>query len=193
MAEGGDLATIALGAALFNNIVLVNMLGLCPYVGVRKIDLAVGIGAATTLVLALAAGSAFLIERHLLPAEWSFARPLVLIVAIAFFVQAIELCFRIFLPVAHRRLGVYLPLVVTNCAVLGIALLTLERSRTLAEALTYGAAGGAGFFLAAVLLGCITKGIDQDRVPRPLQGAPLAVITAGIMSLSVQGLSGLGQ
>lgn len=192
-AETGDIAWVILAAALFNNIVLVGMLGLCPLVGMgNRIGLAAGIGAATVLVLAFASGAAFLIDRHVLAEEWRFARPLVLIVTIAFMVQLVELSTRIAFPVAHRRLGIYLPLIVTNCAVLGTALLSLRNSSTFVEALLYGAAGGAGFLLVIFLLGCVNDSIDAGRVPEPFRGAPLTVITAGIMAIAAQGLVGLG-
>lgn len=193
MAGPDGITWVVLAAALFNNIVLVGMLGLCPLVGVsNRVGLAAGIGAATVLVLTFASGLAFLVDQHVLAEEWRFARPLVLIVTIAFVVQLVELSTRIAFPVLHRRLGIYLPLIVTNCAVLGVALLSLRVSATFLEALAYGAAGGAGFLLVIFLLGCVNDRVDADRVPAPFRGAPLTVITAGIMAMAAQGLLGIG-
>ena len=192
MTEPEHLMWVALSAALFNNIVLVNMLGLCPFVGIRKLDLVAGIGTATIAVLMFAAGLSHLIEHYLLPADWSFVRPLLLITTIAFLVHLVEQSLGRWSPVLHRRLGVYLPLIVTNCAVLGTALLALKHSEGFLESIVYGGAGGVGFFAAAVLLGCMCDSFDEKRVPKALRGAPITVITAGIMSMSVQGLTGMG-
>ncbi len=190
--DAQHLLWIALSAALFNNIVLVNMLGLCPVIGIRKISLALGIGMATILVLTTSSAISYMFEAYLLPDGWRFARPLILITVIAFLVQVTELACRILFPALHRSLGVYLPLIVTNCAVLGTALLATRTDGGLVESAVYGAAGGIGFLIATVLLGCISESTIAERVPQPFRGAPLTVITAGIMSMSMQGLAGIG-
>jgi electron transport complex protein RnfA len=181
------LAAAIAAAALADNIVLTRMLGLCPFSGLSKrLDLAFGIGLATTFVLTLAAAAAWTLDRALL-GERAFLRPLVFIAVIAAIVQFVEIAMRRISPLLHRALGVYLPLIATNCAVLGIALLAVREEGGLAAATARGLGGGLGFALAIVVFAALRARLNEAAIPRPFRGAAIAMITAGLMALAFSG------
>lgn len=189
-----DLLLLALGASLVNNFVLTNFLGLCPFVGVsRRFEAAAGMALATIFVLTLASGLSYLAWRWVLvPLELEYLRILVFILLIAAVVQFTELLVRATSPLLHQLLGVFLPLITTNCAVLGVALLNLDRRHGLLESLVFGASAGAGFGLALLSFSALRERIDSGDVPGAFRGAPIALVTAGLMALAFMGFSGLG-
>lgn len=191
----GELLLIALGAALVNNFVLVQFLGLCPFMGAsRRIEGAVGMGLATGLVLTTASGLSYFVDQLLLiPFDLQYLRLLSFILVIGASVQLTEIVIRRFSPLLHRVLGLYIPLIASNCAVLGVALLNSTASRSLIAALFYGAGAALGFALALVLLAGLRERLQQSDVPAPLQGAAIAFVTAGILSLAFLGFTGFAR
>ena len=188
-----DLLLLALGASLVNNFVLTNFLGLCPFVGVsRRFEAAAGMALATIFVLTLASGLSHAAWRWVLvPLGLEYLRVLVFILLIAAMVQFTELLVRATSPLLHQLLGVFLPLITTNCAVLGVALLNLDRRHGLLESLVFGASAGAGFGLALLAFAALRERIESGDVPRAFRGAPIALVTAGLMALAFMGFSGL--
>lgn len=184
---------VVIGAVLVNNVVLVRMLGLCPFMGVsKKLETAVGMGAATTFVLTLGAGTSYLIDHYLLqPNDLTYLRTLSFIVVIAAIVQLTELAIEKSSPLLHQVLGIYLPLITTNCAVLGVPLLNVGMSHNLLESLLFGFGSSIGFTLALILFAGIRERLDGADVPAPFKGTAIAMITAGFMSLAFMGFSGL--
>lgn len=189
-----DLLLLALGAGLVNNFVLTNFLGLCPFVGVtRRYEAAAGMALATMFVLTLASGLSHAAWHWILePLGLGYLRTLVFILLIAAVVQLSELLVRATSPVLHELLGVFLPLITTNCAVLGVALLNLDRRHGLLESLVFGASAAAGFGLALLLFSALRERLDASDVPAAFRGAPIALVTAGLMALAFLGFSGLG-
>ncbi len=188
-----ELILIILGAALVNNFVLVQFLGLCPFMGVsRQLNGAVGMGIATTFVLTLASTLSFLIDHWLLqPLDIEFLRTISFILIIATVVQLTEIIVRKRSPLLHQMLGIYLPLITTNCAVLGMALLSSRRYDTLAQAVVYGLSAAAGFVFVLVVFTSIRERLESADVPLSVKGAPIALVTAGIMSMAFMGFAGL--
>ena len=184
---------LLIGAVLVNNVVLVRILGLCPFLGVsKKLDTAIGMGAATTFVLTLGCGTSFLIEHYMLePFGLGYLRTLAFIVVIAAIVQMTELVVQKTSPVLHQVLGIYLPLITTNCAVLGIPLLSVALKHRFLEALLFGFGSSVGFTLALVLFAGLRERIEGADVPVFFRGSAIALITAGLMSLAFMGFSGL--
>ena len=184
---------IIIGAVLVNNVVLVKILGLCPFMGVsKKLETAVGMGAATTFVLTLGCGTSYLIDHYvLMPAGVEYLRTLAFIVIIAAIVQVTELVIQKTSPVLHQVLGIYLPLITTNCAVLGIPLLNVALHHDLLESLLFGFGSSVGFSLALVLFAGIRERLDGADVPVNFKGTAIAMVTAGIMSLAFMGFAGL--
>lgn len=184
---------LVVGAVLVNNVVLVRILGLCPFMGVsKKLETAVGMGMATTFVLTLGCGTSYLIEHFLLePFGVGYLRTLAFIVMIAAIVQLTELVIQKTSPVLHQVLGIYLPLITTNCAVLGIPLLSVAYRHDFFEALLFGFGSSVGFSLALVLFAGIRERLDGAEVPSPFKGNAIALITAGLMSLAFMGFAGL--
>jgi Na+-translocating ferredoxin:NAD+ oxidoreductase subunit A len=189
-----DLLLLALGASLVNNFVLTNFLGLCPFIGVsRRFEAAAGMALATLFVLTLASGLSYAAWHWLLePLGLGYLRTLVFILMIAGVVQGTELIVRATSPLLHELLGVFLPLITTNCAVLGVALLNLDRQHGLLESLVFGAAAAAGFGLALLLFAALRERIDSGDVPAAFKGNPIALVTAGLMALAFMGFAGLG-
>ena len=179
-------------AALAENIVLAKMLGLCPFIGLsRRFDVAAGVGLATTLVLTCATVIAWCADTWLL-GDFKAARPLVLIAAAASLVQSAELLMRTFASRMHRMLGVYLPLIATNCAVLGVMLTAVQTSPdSLLGAFALGLGGGLGFMLAVICLASVRGRMVESLAPEVMRGAPLTMLTAGWMALSFSGLAGV--
>ncbi|MGQ7847832.1 electron transport complex subunit RsxA [Granulosicoccus sp. 3-233] len=189
-----DVALILLGTVLVNNFVLVQFLGLCPFMGVsRRVDSALGMGVATTFVLTLSAALSHLVNRWLLiPFDLEYLRTLSFIVVIAVVVQFTEIVIRRQSPLLHRVLGIYLPLITTNCAVLGVALLSARQQHDLRDAVLYGFGAAVGFTLVLLLFSVLRERIELADVPAPFRGSAVALMTAGIMSLAFMGFSGLG-
>ncbi|HMV16558.1 MAG TPA: electron transport complex subunit RsxA [Zoogloea sp.] len=184
---------VILGAVLVNNVVLVRILGLCPFMGVsKKLDTAVGMGAATTFVLTLGCGTSYLIDHYVLSAfGLSYLQTLAFIVIIAAIVQLTELIIQKTSPVLHQVLGIYLPLITTNCAVLGVPLLNVALHHDLLQSLLFGFGSSVGFSLALILFAGIRERLDGADVPAPFRGTAIAFVTAGLMSLAFMGFAGL--
>ncbi|MEM6677806.1 MAG: electron transport complex subunit RsxA [Pseudomonadota bacterium] len=188
-----EFAIILLGTALVNNVVLVKFLGLCPFMGVsRKIDAAVGMGLATTFVLTLASVASWAVETAILiPLDLGFLRILSFILVIAAIVQFTETVMRKVAPRLYRALGIYLPLITTNCAVLGVALLNIQEGHGFAESLLYGFGSALGFTLVLAIFAGMRERLEQLSPPAAFAGVPLAFISAGLLSMAFMGFAGL--
>ncbi|KAF7775177.1 electron transport complex protein RnfA [Pseudoalteromonas citrea] len=184
---------LLIGTVLVNNFVLVQFLGLCPFMGVSgKLDTAIGMSLATTFVLTLASVTSYLVNQYiLLPLELDFLRTMSFILVIAVVVQFTEMVVRKTSPTLYRLLGIFLPLITTNCAVLGVALLNINNNHTLIESAVYGFGAAVGFSLVLVLFAALRERLALADVPAPFKGASIAMITAGLMSLAFMGFSGL--
>ncbi len=184
---------ILIGAVLVNNVVLVRILGLCPFMGVsKKLETAFGMGAATTFVLTLGTGASWIIDTWLLaPFDLLYLRIIAFIVTIAAIVQVTETIIKKTSPVLHQVLGIYLPLITTNCAVLGIPLLALGAKYDFIESLLFGAGSSIGFSLALILFAGIRERIEGADVPTYFKGTAIALVTGGLMSLAFMGFAGL--
>ena len=182
---------ILVGAVFVNNIVMVKILGLCPFMGVsKKLEASIGMGAATTFVLTVASGASYLVNHYLLGPELSYLTTLSFIVVIAGIVQFTEMVIRKTSPVLYQVLGIYLPLITTNCAVLGIPLLNVQAKHNFMESVFFGMGGALGFTLALVLFAGMRERMEGADVPAIFKGSAIAMITAGLMSLSFMGFSG---
>jgi electron transport complex protein RnfA len=183
---------ILVSTVFVNNIVMVKILGLCPFMGVsRKLETAIGMGAATTFVLTLGSGASYLISHYLLGANLAYLTTLSFIVVIAGIVQFTEMVVQKTSPALHQVLGIYLPLITTNCAVLGIPLLNVQAKHNFMESLFFGLGGALGFTLVMILFAGIRERMEGADVPAIFQGSAIAMVTAGLMSLSFMGFSGL--
>ncbi|MDP7554052.1 MAG: electron transport complex subunit RsxA [Candidatus Thioglobus sp.] len=184
---------ILISTILVNNFVLVKFLGLCPFMGVsKKMDTAIGMGFATTFVLTLASITSYLINTYLLvPLELEYLRTIAFIVTIAAVVGFTELVVNKTSPVLHQSLGVFLPLITTNCAVLGVALLNVGASNSFLQSAVYGFGAAVGFSFVLILFAGIRERIESADVPVIFQGVPIALITAGLMSMAFMGFVGL--
>jgi electron transport complex protein RnfA len=183
---------ILLSTVLVNNIVLVKILGLCPFMGVsKKLEASIGMGLATTFVLTIGAGSSYLISEYLLGTELFYLRTLSFIVVIAGVVQFTEMFLEKTSPVLFQSLGIYLPLIVTNCAVLGVPLLNVQMHNNFIESMLYGFGCSIGFSLVLILFASMRERLEAADVPAPFKGAAIAMVTAGLMSLAFMGFSGL--
>ncbi|NCP64902.1 MAG: electron transport complex subunit RsxA [Paraglaciecola sp.] len=184
---------LLLSTVLVNNFVLVQFLGLCPFMGVSgKLETAIGMSMATTFVLTLASLSSYLVEHYiLLPLGIGYLRTLSFILVIAVVVQFTELVVHKTSPTLYRLLGIFLPLITTNCAVLGVALLNINQQHNFIESVIYGFGAAVGFSLALVLFSAMRERLAVADVPKPFKGASIAMVTAGLMSLAFMGFSGL--
>lgn len=184
---------ILVGAVLVNNVVLVRILGLCPFMGVsKKLSTAYGMGAATTFVLTLGTGASYIIDHYLLmPFGLEYLRTISFIVTIAALVQLTELVIQKTSPVLHQVLGIYLPLITTNCAVLGVPLINVSQNNGFIASLVFGAGSSIGFSLALILFAGIRERVDGADVPQYFRGVSIAMVTAGLMSLAFMGFAGL--
>ena len=184
---------IIIGAVLVNNVVLVKVLGLCPFMGVsKKLETAFGMGAATTFVLTMGTGASYIIDHVMLaPFGLEYLRTLSFIVTIAAIVQLTEMVIQKTSPLLHQVLGIYLPLITTNCAVLGVPLLNVGMKHNLLESLLFGFGSSVGFTLALVLFAGIRERLDGADVPQPFRGVAISMVTAGLMSLAFMGFAGL--
>jgi len=188
-----EFLLIILSTALVNNVVLVKFLGLCPLMGVsNKLDSALGMGLATTFVLTLAAFAGWLLEHFVLaPLELGFLRILTFILVIAVVVQFTEMVVRKTSPALYQVLGIFLPLITTNCAVLGVALLNIQQENSFLESLLYGFGSALGFTLVLVMFAGLRERLSLLDVPAAFKGTPIAYIVAGLMSLAFMGFAGL--
>ncbi len=188
-----ELALILVSTVLVNNFVLVKFLGLCPFMGVsRKLETATGMALATTFVLTLSAVCSWMVQTWLLePMGLEYLRTIAFILVIAAVVQFTEMVVHRTSPLLYQVLGIYLPLITTNCAVLGVALLNVQQSHGFLESLFYGFGAAAGFSLVMVMFAGIRERIAAADVPVPFRGAAVALVTAGLMSLGFLGFAGL--
>lgn len=182
-----------LGAVLVHNFVLVQFLGLCPFLGVsRRLSASGGLALATTFVLTLTSGLTWLLYRYLLqPLGLEYLRTVSFILTIAAVVQFVEIAVRHNSPLLYRLLGLYLPLITTNCIVLGVALINLQAAPTFMTAVLLGLGAGLGFSLVLLLFASLRERLQAAEIPAAFRGAPIALITAGIMSLAFMGFAGL--
>ncbi len=183
---------ILVSAVFVNNVVMVKILGLCPFMGVsKKLEAAIGMGAATTFVLTLGSGSSYLINRYLLGPDLSYLTTLSFIVVIAGIVQFTEMVVQKTSPPLYQVLGIYLPLITTNCAVLGVPLLNVQLKHNFSESLIFGFGSALGFTMVMVLFAGMRERMEGADVPAIFKGSAIAMVTAGLMSLSFMGFSGL--
>ncbi len=184
---------IFISTVLVNNIVLVKFLGLCPFMSVSsKLETAIGMGLATTFVLTLSSVSSYLVNEYLLiPLGLEFLRIIAFILVIAFVVQFTEMVVHKTSPMLYQILGIFLPLITTNCAVLGVALLNVQEKHGFIESAVYGFGAAIGFSLVLVLFAAIRERVAVADVPTAFKGAPITLISAGIMSIAFMGFSGL--
>ena len=187
------LLSITLGAILANNFIFSQFLGCCPFLGVsKKVDTAVGMGVAFTFVMGLASAVCFVVNKYILiPLDLAYMQTVAFILVIASLVQFIEMFLQKAMPALYTALGVYLPLITTNCAVLGVVLLNVQNGYNFIESVVYGITGGLGFLLAIVLFASIRERLVFADYPKCWDGFPIALITAGLMALAFMGFSGL--
>ncbi len=188
-----EIGLILLSTILVNNFVLSKFLGLCPFMGVsRKLETALGMGLATTFVLTLASVCSYLLNHYLLiPYHLEYLRTLSFIVVIACTVQFTELVVQKTSPILYQVLGLFLPLITTNCAVLGVALLNAQAQHNFMQSALYGFGAAVGFSLVLILFAGLRERVDVADVPKPFQGSAIALVTAGLMSMAFMGFAGL--
>ena len=193
------LLSIALGAILIENFIFSQFLGICPFMGVsRRTDTALGMGLAVTFVMGVASAVTWLVnhffldpETSVLGADLQFMQTVVFILVIAALVQLVEMFLQKVLPALYEALGIYLPLITTNCAVLGVALLNIQNGYNFIESVVYGVTGGLGFLLAIELFASVRERIEDCDCPKCFEGFPIALIAAGLIALAFMGFSGL--
>ena len=190
-----DLILILVGTVLVNNFVLVRFLGLCPFMGVsRNIETAFGMSLATAFVLTLSSAISYLIHQYLLvPLQLEYLRTISFILIIAVSVQFTEIMVRRLSPLLDQVLGIYIPLIATNCAVLGVALLKVQQAKGFIQSVFFGFGASLGFALVLVLFAAVRERLDAADTPRPFRGTAIALMTAGIMSLAFMGFSGMAR
>ena len=188
-----SMLVILLSAVLVNNYVLVRFLGICPFLGVsKKIDQASGMGVAVTVVMLLATAATWPIQKYILdPNGLGYMQTIVFIVIIASLVQMLEIVLKKFIPSLHAGLGVYLPLITTNCAVLGVAINNINDGYTFLESMVSSLGVGIGFLLAMVLFAGVRSKIDETQVPKPFRGVAITLVAASFLSLAFMGFAGI--
>ena len=187
-----SLLSISLGAILVNNFILVQFLGICPFMGVsKKMDTAVGMGFAVIFVMGLASALCYPVNQLLVRLDLEYMQTVAFILVIAALVQFVEMFLKKSIPTLYEALGVYLPLITTNCAVLGVVLLNVQENYNFIESVVYGITGGVGFLLAIVLFASIRERLVFADYPKAFEGFPIALVTAGLMALAFMGFSGL--
>ncbi|MDT8399253.1 MAG: electron transport complex subunit RsxA [Pseudomonadales bacterium] len=188
-----DFLFILIGAILVNNFVLVQFLGLCPFMGVsNKLETAIGMAAATTFVLTLSSLCSYLTYQYILvPLDLTYLRTIAFILVIAVVVNFTEMVMHKTSPLLYRVLGIFLPLITTNCAVLGVALLNINEAHSFLESVLYGFGAAVGFSLVLILFAAMRERLIVGDVPEPFKGPAVALITAGLMSLAFMGFAGL--
>lgn len=195
----GHLFVIAIASIFINNFVLSRFLGICPYIGVSKqLGSALSMGIAVTFVMAMASMATWLIYTYLLAPKTSiwgvdmtFLRTIAFILVIAALVQFVEMVIQKTSTALYRALGIYLPLITTNCAILGVTVLNIDDEYTFIESLVQGSTSGIGFTLALILMAGLREKLELADIPKPLRGMPIAFVTAGVMSIAFLGFSGL--
>ena len=188
-----NLLAITLGAVLANNFIFSQFLGICPFLGVsKKVDTAVGMGIAVTFVMGLASAITWLVNTFILiPFDLGYMQTVAFILVIAALVQFIEMFLQKSMPSLYTALGVYLPLITTNCAVLGVALLNMQNNYNFIESVVYGITGGLGFMLAIVLFASVRERVQFSEYPECFEGFPICLISAGLLALAFMGFSGM--
>lgn len=187
------LFTIALGAILVENFIFSQFLGICPFMGVsKKPNTALGMGFAVTFVMTLASAATWAVNQYLLvPLRLEYMQTVAFILVIAALVQLVEMFLQKSVPALYQALGIYLPLITTNCAVLGVALLNIQKGYSFLESVVYGFTGGLGFLLAIVLFSFVRERVDHCDCPKAFRGFPIALIAAGLVALAFMGFSGM--
>ena len=186
------LLGILLSAVLTENYILVKFYGICPFMGVsKKIDTALGMGMAVTFVMALASAACWAVNLALVALEAEYMQTVAFILVIASIVQVVEMFLKKSIPALYKALGVFLPLITTNCAVLGVALVNVQEGYDFLQSVINGAAGGLGFTLSIVLFASIRERVDKTDCPRAFKGFPITLISAGLLALAFMGFSGL--
>jgi electron transport complex protein RnfA len=183
---------IIIAALLSENFILVKFYGICPFMGVsKKIDTALGMGMAVTFVMALASAACYAINLLLVAFRLEYMQTVAFILVIAALVQVVEMFLKKFVPALYKALGVFLPLITTNCAVLGVVLVNVQAGYNFLTSVINGAAGGLGFTLAIVLFASIRERVDKAETPESFKGFPITLIAAGLLALAFMGFSGL--
>ena len=187
--------TILLTTIFVNNFVMVQFLGLCPFMGAsQKLDGAFGMAAATTFVLTLASAISFMVEHYILvPLGLDYFRIIAFILVIAALVQFAEMVIRATQPLLHQVLGIFIPLITTNCAVLGVALLNVRHSRSFIDSVFFGLGAALGFSMVLILFAAMRERLDEADIPAPFRGTAINMITAGLLSLAFMGFTGMGR
>jgi len=187
------ILSISLGAILVENFILVQFLGICPFMGVsKKMDTAAGMGFAVIFVMALASMFCWLVNEYMLvPLGLAYMQTVAYILIIASLVQFVEMFLQKSMPTLYRALGIYLPLITTNCAVLGVALLNTLNGYNFIESVVYGITGGVGFLVAILLFASVRERLEFSDTPKSFEGFPIALISAGLIALAFTGFSGL--
>ncbi len=185
--------SIFITAVFVNNIILSQFLGICPFLGVsKKIDSAIGMGAAVTFVMLISTIVTYLLQAYLLtPFGLGYMQTIAFILVIAALVQMLEIILKKVSPTLYQALGVFLPLITTNCAILGVAILVIQKEYTLVESVVYAVSTAIGFTLSLTLFAGIREQLNLNDIPRAMQGIPIALITAGLLALAFMGFSGV--
>ena len=188
-----SLMSISLGAILVNNFILAQFLGICPFMGVsQKTGTAMGMGLAVTFVMGIASAVTWAVNTYILiPLDLQYMQTVAFILVIAALVQFVEMFLQKAVPALYQALGIYLPLITTNCAVLGVALLNIQNGYSFIESVVYGITGGLGFLVAIVLFASIREHTEDADCPKSFQGFPIALISAGLLALAFMGFSGM--
>ena len=190
--EANAILGIIIAALLSQNFILVKFYGICPFMGVsKKIDTALGMGMAVTFVMALASAACFWVYKLLVALNVTYMQTVAFILVIASIVQVVEMFLKKMVPALYKALGVFLPLITTNCAVLGVVLVNVQEGYNFLFSVLNGAAGGLGFTLAIVLFASIRERVDKAECPESFKGFPIALIAAGLLALAFMGFSGL--
>ena len=192
MSDFSTLITIAIGAIFINNFVLSRFLGICPFVGVsRSVESSAGMGMAVMFVMTLAGIVTYFVNKVLYAADVEFLQTVSFILVIAALVQFVEMFMQKFNPTLYSALGIYLPLITTNCAVMGVALLNIKEGYNIIEVIVFSFTAAVGFFLALIIMAGIRERLDNTDVPKAMEGAPIAFIVAALLSLAFMGFSGM--
>lgn len=187
-----NLLILSIGAILIENFVLVQFMGICPFLGVsKKVETAAGMGLAVVFVMACASVITYFVNMLLVLLEIEYLQTIAFILVIAVLVQFVEMFLKKSVPALYNSLGIYLPLITTNCAVLGVAILNVTKGLNLIESLVYGAMAGVGFTLAIILLAGVRERLESSDIPEFLKGMPITLIAAGLLSVAFMGFSGL--
>lgn len=184
---------IIIGAIFVNNIVLSQFLGICPFLGVStRVSTSIGMGSAVTFVMAIASVVVYLLQYYVLvPLGIAYMQTIVFILVIAALVQMVEIIMKKISPSLYQALGIFLPLITTNCAVLGVAILLVQKQFNLGQSVVFAVATAVGFSLSLVLFAGLRERLDLEDVPKAMKGMPIALITAGILAMAFMGFSGL--